>query len=270
VLAWNPAASGCGDFEEMEWFDQLTEYGLADDGELDEADPDLQLVPDLVEDVLLAKLAGVVEFVWNPFSERQTAAVLGLTQRLVDDYPTVGADREPTKVLFAAVAARLGRAIATRCALPGWPAQVTGGKGGDAVAAAVLRQLAIDAGLIRAIRSWDGLLSTTAVQGCAVELLSARVVPALRSLPFGGDSVARIEAIAADLPASWFAGGSGPACSARLGAAPFTALVLEMRKEAQAVASTSTGFLAGLAATTGTAWADALDKVLKGLGEHGV
>lgn len=26
VLNWNPTAPGCKDFEEMEWFEQLTEY----------------------------------------------------------------------------------------------------------------------------------------------------------------------------------------------------------------------------------------------------
>lgn len=244
-------------------------YGLADDGEFNEADPDLQLVPDLIEQVLLGKFAGVVEFVWNPFSNRQTAAVLALTQRLVNDYPTVSADREPTKVLFAAVAARLSRAVAARRDLPGWPTEIADGQGGTAVMAVVLRQLKVDIDLLKVIQGWDGLLSTTSVQESAIELLVSRIVPALRTLPLDADGVARFEAVAADLPTQWFTGGSGPACAARLSVAPFTALVLEMRKKAQAGVGASSGFLAGLAASTSGAWAESLGRILRKLGEHG-
>ena len=37
----------------------------------DETDPDIQMVPELIEQVVLPKLAGIVEFVWDPFCTAQ-------------------------------------------------------------------------------------------------------------------------------------------------------------------------------------------------------
>jgi len=47
-------------------------YGVTDDTE----DPDDMLVPELVELVLVEKLAGIMEFIWNPLSSQQSSRAL--------------------------------------------------------------------------------------------------------------------------------------------------------------------------------------------------
>ena len=65
-------------------------YGIPQDSEtLDDTDPDLQMLPELVELIVLPKLSGLLEFVWDPFSGPQNQRALTLVQRLFADYPTV-------------------------------------------------------------------------------------------------------------------------------------------------------------------------------------
>lgn len=95
LLNWNPLESDCAEFESLTWFTDLMMYGVVA-GEEDSEDPDNFLVPDLIEHILLVKLSGVLEFVWDPLSVRQTDRAVALLHQLMDDYPTVGADRETT------------------------------------------------------------------------------------------------------------------------------------------------------------------------------
>lgn len=48
----------CCDFEEMSWFEVLMFYGYREGEEPDSSDEDLQLIPQLVDKVLVPRLTG--------------------------------------------------------------------------------------------------------------------------------------------------------------------------------------------------------------------
>ena len=50
--------AGCKRIEDMEWFQVLTFYGYRNGNDLDTSDEDLELIPKLVDLVVIPKLTG--------------------------------------------------------------------------------------------------------------------------------------------------------------------------------------------------------------------
>jgi hypothetical protein len=73
LLAWNPLRKECAALDSMAWFNDLAYYGVDDsEGAVpEENDPDARMVPNLVELAVVPKLAGFIEFVYDPRSSRQ-------------------------------------------------------------------------------------------------------------------------------------------------------------------------------------------------------
>lgn len=60
LITWNPLDESCADFERMEWYEVAMSYGH-DDSETEATladDPDVRLVPTLIEKILLPKITG--------------------------------------------------------------------------------------------------------------------------------------------------------------------------------------------------------------------
>eukprot|EP00058_Branchiostoma_floridae_P004282 XP_002589770.1 hypothetical protein BRAFLDRAFT_115258 [Branchiostoma floridae] len=100
LLTWNPLEANAQDLEDMAWYDSLLFYGFRETTQLTKDDPDVKLLPSIVEKVVLQKLTGLAEHVWDPMSTRQTQRLVTLVQRLVDDYPTVAGDNKATQALL--------------------------------------------------------------------------------------------------------------------------------------------------------------------------
>ena len=154
----------------MEWFQQLINYGIVQD--LKEDDPDLQVVPVLVEKIVVPKFSLLVEFVWDPLSAVQQQRVMNTVRQLLD-YPTMGSDSEQTKLLFAAVIARLNRAITEDMLLP------TSFQQTKEFIDLLTHQLSLGLKLLRCIIAWEGLLTSSAVQNLALTLICKKLSPAL-------------------------------------------------------------------------------------------
>ena len=58
MLAWNPLREGCGQLEDYLWFQILMFYGFQEGEDPERDDEDVQLVPNIVEKVVLPKLTG--------------------------------------------------------------------------------------------------------------------------------------------------------------------------------------------------------------------
>lgn len=64
LLTWNPLEVNCKDLEKMEWYETVMRYGFKPDETeaqlLD--DPDIRLVPTLIEKIVLPKITGDLIF----------------------------------------------------------------------------------------------------------------------------------------------------------------------------------------------------------------
>ncbi|XP_045450877.1 PAX3- and PAX7-binding protein 1 [Melitaea cinxia] len=148
LILWNPLADEDNeDYEKMDWYKCLMMYGVKSeplssdsDQSSDEEteppevtedsvrdDPDLMLVPTIIEKVVLPKVTELVEHAWDPMSVR---ACVRLRRVLLRAAELPGATGDPPRRLAAAVRARLAAALAADVFLPALPPQVLEGAGG--------------------------------------------------------------------------------------------------------------------------------------------
>lgn len=62
LILWNPLDENCKDLEKMEWYETVMKYGFKweeTEAELVD-DPDIRLIPTLVEKIVLPKITGRV------------------------------------------------------------------------------------------------------------------------------------------------------------------------------------------------------------------
>lgn len=70
ILTWNPLEKECKDLEKMEWYETAMKYGFKPN-EIETQlldDPDIRLVPSLMEKIVLPKITGIKLI--NPFRKK--------------------------------------------------------------------------------------------------------------------------------------------------------------------------------------------------------
>lgn len=61
LIIWNPLDENCKDLEKMEWYETIMKYGYKPtetEAELID-DPDIRLIPTLIEKIILPKITGI-------------------------------------------------------------------------------------------------------------------------------------------------------------------------------------------------------------------
>lgn len=69
-------------FDDQQWYQQLFEYGMAGSAG-QPADPDEELIPKLVRELVLPRALHALRSVWNPASRRQTRAAAAMVADLL-------------------------------------------------------------------------------------------------------------------------------------------------------------------------------------------
>ncbi|XP_026485030.2 PAX3- and PAX7-binding protein 1 [Vanessa tameamea] len=145
LILWNPLADEDNeDYEKMDWYKCLMLYGVksenlssdSDQSSDDETesptitedsvreDPDLMLVPTIIDKVVLPKVTELVEQAWDPLSVRACVRLRRLLLRAAS-LPAANPRR-----LAGAARARLAAALAADVFLPALPPQIIEGVGG--------------------------------------------------------------------------------------------------------------------------------------------
>ncbi|CAG9464870.1 unnamed protein product [Pedinophyceae sp. YPF-701] len=185
LLRWDPllgalrGADGPGGvapaaLDEHDWFDKLEHYGepWGEDGDEDE-----DLVPRLVEQIVLPRLSSLLRDVWDAREPRLTrAAVAAVSDALVYVPP----DGQAAEAVAGAVRDGIDRSCAT-VALPSWP---MGAVEGVPEAMGVLSRLYSDALVVLgACLQWREVLSVNNILAqVAPSLLAKKIVPFLSGL----------------------------------------------------------------------------------------
>lgn len=204
LLTWNPLEPKCCDFESMMWFECLLFYGC-DVNEGDKEDADVALLPSLVEKVVLPKLTGIAENVWDPFSATQTNRLAAVMQKLINGYPTVlNAANKSTEALLKALLVRMRRTLDDDVFMPLYPKNVIENKN-SAPCVFFQRQFWSSVKLLGNFLKWYGVLSNNCLQELAIDgLLNRYILMAFQNNESGEDCIKKAQSVIACFPKQWF------------------------------------------------------------------
>lgn len=208
MIDWNPLEDGCKRIEDMEWFQVLMFYGYRNGTDLDTSDEDLELIPRLVDLVVIPKLTGILQHAWDPLSSTQTTRVVSLIRQLAEDYPTVSAESKATQKLFSVVLQRIKQSTAEDVFIP----LVMKGQLDNETSLKYLfyqRQFWMCLKLLDNITQWTGLIAPDTLQEIVLDgLLNRYLLMSLQNSPPSLLSLRKAEAIISKLPELWYMEGS--------------------------------------------------------------
>ncbi|XP_069492435.1 PAX3- and PAX7-binding protein 1 isoform X2 [Ambystoma mexicanum] len=204
LLTWTPLEARCSDFEKMSWFESLLFYGC-EESEQDQEDVDISLLPTLVEKLILPKLAGVAEGVWDPFSSSQTSRLVAIVQRLINGYPSVvNAENKNTQALLKALLMRMRRTLDDDVFMPLYPKNVLENKN-SGPCLFFQRQFWSSVKLLGNFLQWYGILSNRTLQELSIDgLLNRYILLAFQNLENGEESIKKAQCVIDCFPRQWF------------------------------------------------------------------
>lgn len=198
MLLWNPLLEGT-DLEKLPWYRTLALYGLHDD-ETESTlsrDPDINILPTLVEKLIIPKLVQLVDRCWDPLSSSQTLRLLSVVTRYIRKFPTLGPACKPLINLFHAILYKMKTSLEHDVFIPMSP------KLADSKSHFFQRQFASGMKLLKNITSWQGVLNDNTLKELALTSLMNRYL--LTSLKFCmlTDAVSKVYLMTQILPRIW-------------------------------------------------------------------
>ncbi|XP_078001429.1 PAX3- and PAX7-binding protein 1-like [Glandiceps talaboti] len=205
LLSWNPLEANCPDFEHMEWFESLMFYGFREGEGIEKEDPDVKLMPSLLEKVVLPKLTYLVEHVWDPMSSTQTQRLVNFVHRIAEEYPTVSADNKYTQNLLKAIVGRMRKTLDDDVYVPLFPKILLENKASGANTF-LQRQFWSCVKLLGDILLWNGIVSSSVLQELALDgLLNRYLLLSLQNSDVNEESITKCQRIVSTFPRQWFA-----------------------------------------------------------------
>ncbi|XP_057654367.1 PAX3- and PAX7-binding protein 1 isoform X2 [Diorhabda carinulata] len=203
LIFWNPLNETI-ELEKLDWYRTLALYGLHDD-ETEESlakDPDISLLPTIIEKIIIPKLTQLVDKCWDPLSSSQTLRLVGVISRYIRRFPTLSPASKSLNNLFSAVLHKIKTALEHDVFIPITP------KLADNKSPFFQRQFASGLKLLKNITSWQGILNDNTLKELALTSLLDRYL--LSSLKFCTlvDAVQKVRLISLILPRIWLQGGT--------------------------------------------------------------
>ncbi|XP_067849290.1 PAX3- and PAX7-binding protein 1 [Heptranchias perlo] len=205
LIKWNPFEPNCRDFESMLWFESLLFYGCEEGQDPQMDDVDTYLLPAIVEKVVLPKLTGLAEKVWDPLSSSQTSRLVKLILKLVEGYPSVvNGENKYTQTLLKTIVLRIRKTVDEDVFVPLYPKSVLENKNSGPYLF-FQRQFWSALKLLDNILQWTGIISNRALQELTVDsLLNRYILLALQNSDPGDDSLKKCQSLITCLPKHWF------------------------------------------------------------------
>ncbi|XP_053669420.1 intron Large complex component GCFC2 [Anopheles marshallii] len=204
-VCWNPLTmDALVELENEKWYRTVAQYGCSATTEASLAtDPDVRLIPTLVEKIFLPKLTALVEQYWDPLSTTQTFRLVRLLKRFVRDYPSLKITCKSLRVLFQAILDKLKQSIDNDVFIPIFPKQAQ-----EAKSSFFQRQFCSGLKLLRNITSWQGILADAALKELAIGSLLNRYLLNGMRVCSPVDAIAKASTIVYTLPRVWLNSGA--------------------------------------------------------------
>uniref|UniRef100_T1P7K3 GC-rich sequence DNA-binding factor-like protein n=1 Tax=Musca domestica TaxID=7370 RepID=T1P7K3_MUSDO len=199
MLTWSPLLADYKDIEKLNWYPACILYAW-NENESEESlrqDPDVNLVPTLIEKIILPKITDIVTHCWDPLSTTQTLRLIGFINRLGRDYPL----KESTKSLqqlFKAILEKMKNALENDVFIPIFPKQVSENK-----TSFFQRQFCSGLKLFRNFLSWQGIIADTPLREMAIGCLLNRYLLMAMRVCTPIDAISKAYTIVNTLPTAW-------------------------------------------------------------------
>uniref|UniRef100_H3AI15 PAX3 and PAX7 binding protein 1 n=1 Tax=Latimeria chalumnae TaxID=7897 RepID=H3AI15_LATCH len=205
LITWNPLEVKCSDFENMMWFESLLFYGCEEEKAQQKDDVDVALLPAIIEKVIVAKLTGLAEHIWDPLSTSQTSRFITFLLKLIQGYPSVvNAENRSTQALLKAIVLRIRKSLDDDVFIPLYPKNVLENKNSGPYLF-FQRQFWSSVKLMNNILQWHGILSNRTLLELAVDsLLNRYILLALQISEPGEDSIKKSQSVILCFPKQWF------------------------------------------------------------------
>ncbi|CAD7093535.1 unnamed protein product [Hermetia illucens] len=200
MVLWYPLNESYQEIEKMEWYSTCMRFGYSKD-ESEESlssDPDLRLVPSIIEKVVLPKLTEIIENCWDPLSSSQTLRIIGLIRRLVRDYPSLKSSSKHMQTLFTAILDKIKVSLDSDVFIPVFPKQFQ-----EAKTSFFQRQFCSALKLFRNILSWQGIVADRPLRELAISSLLNKYLLSAMRVCTPNDAVTKAYIIVNTLPTAW-------------------------------------------------------------------
>ncbi|EFA04029.1 PAX3- and PAX7-binding protein 1 [Tribolium castaneum] len=201
LIFWDPLNDSV-DIEKLDWYRTLALYGLHDDeSEATLAqDPDINLLPTIVEKIIIPKLTQLVDRCWDPLSSSQTLKLVGIITRYVRKFPTLGPASKALNNLFNAILHKMKCALEHDVFIPLTPKLI------ESKSPFFQRQFASGLKLLKNITSWQGVLNDNTLKELALNSLLNRYLLSAVKFCLLTDAVSKVSLISLILPRVWLQG----------------------------------------------------------------
>ncbi|VVC35828.1 Hypothetical protein CINCED_3A011863 [Cinara cedri] len=206
MLTWNPLESDLM-FENMLWYKSMQEYTMMSVNNVEQLskDVDLELIPKIIEKVVLNKIDQMITSQWDPLSSKQTKHISCIIKHILDNYPTIDPDSKFLMLLLTNLVTRIRDAVDYDVFIPISSRQImnTG-----RMNVFFQRQFNIAVKLLSNILYWHQIIEDAVLIDLAVnQILNRYLLTSIRTLqPL--EAILKITMIARTLPSSWLSYGS--------------------------------------------------------------
>lgn len=205
LLGWNPLLEE-RDFEKSNWYRQLLQYGCGNLQENDDNldDPDVNLLPGVMERIILPKITAFIQNVWSPLSQSETLRLVTLLKNLHDNYPTINGKSKQLQNCLKAVSARIQKALDEDVFIPMYPKELLENRSLGA-SDFFQRQFWSAVKLLQNILAFDGLIAEQPLQQMSLgSLLNRYLLMGLHTSIMMRDTLEKCKVIVSIFPKSWF------------------------------------------------------------------
>ncbi|ALC46916.1 CG1965 [Drosophila busckii] len=199
LLLWSPLHQEYTDIETTQWYQACMLYASEANETVEtlKQDPDLNLVPLLIEKIVLPKVNSLVTECWDPLSTTQTLRLVGFINRLSRELPLNGSNKQLRK-LFESILDRMRLALENDVFIPIFPKQVQEAKGSF-----FQRQFCSGLKLFRNFLSWQGILADAALRELAIGALLNRYLLLAMRVCTPNDAINKAYIVVNTLPTVW-------------------------------------------------------------------
>ncbi|KAH8346901.1 hypothetical protein KR059_002008 [Drosophila kikkawai] len=199
LLLWSPLLDEYADIENMRWYQACMLYACQPEETVDQLknDPDINLVPALIEKIVLPKVTALVTECWDPLSTTQTLRLVGFINRLGREFPLSGTNKQLNK-LFESIMERMRLALENDVFIPIFPKQVQ-----EAKTSFFQRQFCSGLKLFRNFLSWQGILADKLLRELAIGALLNRYLLLAMRVCTPNDAINKAYIIVNTLPTVW-------------------------------------------------------------------
>jgi len=209
LLFWNPFSQGSYEIEKTTWCSNMFLFDLKRNETEEDLrnDPDCQLLPRVVDKIVLPKLTQLITTCWDPLSSSQTVTLIGILTKFIQDYPTVTFKSKALISLIEKVIEKMKEAVDNDVYIPIYTkARFNESK----VNCFFMRQCTIAVKLLGNIVRWQGLLSDSTISKVALEsLLNRYLLMAIKTCqPIQAANICQM--VGSALPRVWLQTGCHP------------------------------------------------------------